>query len=132
MEVDWELEDWLLDAGERAERKCIGGGEPSPVERLVVEFWKFDMQALNGGVSQYFCNYDLCHWLAFKSAWMPDVVPSLGPILAEIDKTIARGKDAYDAILTSPSIDAFYHDRRLSAWREMRAAASEPPAETGI
>jgi hypothetical protein len=51
---DWELEEWLLDAGERGELKAVAGEPVTPAERLIREFWAFDVHTRNGGVSQYF------------------------------------------------------------------------------
>jgi hypothetical protein len=123
VEVDWELEDWLLEAGERAERKVIAGGSLSPVERLIHEFWVFDIHTRNGGVSQYFCNHELAQWLALRSAWLPKLVPSLGPILAEVDRVIVGATDPYLATLNaSPGIEEFYEAHQLSVRRELRIA----------
>ena len=123
MGFDWELEDWLLNAGEKAARKEIAGLDLSPLERLTREFWSFDIQALNGGVSQCFCNYGLERWQVFKAAWLPEVVPSLGSIFAEVDRIIGDSADAYDATLSaSEEIDRFYFERRKDAWREVQRA----------
>lgn len=126
MDTDWVLEDWLLAAGERAERKVIAGAVLSPVEQLIRELWVFDMHTCNGGVSQYFCNHEPARWQALKTAWLPETVPSLGPILTEVDRLIAGASDAYLATLNaSPVIDNFYYIHRLSAWREVRQIAAD-------
>ena len=124
MEVDWELEDWLLRAGERAERKAIAGGPLSPIERLAREIWVFDMHARNGGVSQYFCNHGSERWQALKSAWLPEAVPGLGPVIAEVERVIAGGSDPYLATLSaSPGVEGFYEAHQPSVLRELRRLA---------
>jgi hypothetical protein len=121
VEVDWELEDWLLDAGERAERKAIAGDSLTPVERLVREFWVFDIHTRNGGVSQYFANHHPEQWETLKAAWMPAAVPSLGPIIAEVDRIIAGATDPYLATLkASPGIEEFYEAHQQGVRQELR------------
>lgn len=125
METDWELEDWLLQAGEQAERKASAGGSLSPAERLIREFWVFDIHTRNGGVSQYFCNHELARWRALRDVWLPDAVPSLGPILAEVDRVIAGAPDPYlAAVDASPGIEEFYEAHQLAVRRELRRLSS--------
>ncbi|QDT49536.1 DMP19 family protein [Symmachiella dynata] len=128
MDTDWELEDWLLDVGERVEQKATAGGELTPVERLIREFWVFDMHTRNGGVSQYFCNYGAEQWQALKSAWLPNDVPGLGPILSEVDRVIAGAADPYEATLNAtPDIEEFYDAHQLNVRRELRSLALDLP-----
>lgn len=128
VDIDWELEDWLLEAGERAERKAIAGGDLTPVERLIREFWVFDIHTRNGGVSQYFANHEAAQWQALKAAWLPAAVPSLGPILAEVDRVITGTADPYSAALTaSPGIEAFYESHQLEVRRELRRLQHAEP-----
>ena len=123
MKVDYDLEDWLLNAGEKAARKEIAGVALSPLERLTREFWSFDLQAMNGGVSQYFCNKGLAGWQSFKAAWLPEIVPSLGIIFTEVDRVIVDSTDAFNATLSaSEEINCLYYERRLAAWREVQRA----------
>jgi hypothetical protein len=123
MIVDWELEDWLLDTGGIVEVKAIAGGILSPIEQLIREFWVFDMQTRNGGVSQYFVNYGREQWMELHAAWLPELVPSLEPILNEVDRLIAGEKDAYLATLeASPKIEEFYESYQLAVRRELRRA----------
>lgn len=121
LQVDWELENWLLESGERADQKAISGGLLSPSERLIREFWLLDIHTRNGGVSQYFCDFEQARWLALRSAWLPDLVPSLGLILAEVDRVIEGACDPYVATLSaSPGIDEFYESHQLNVVRELR------------
>jgi hypothetical protein len=126
VEVDWELEDWLLQAGERAERKAIAGGSLSPAEQLIREFWVFDIHTQNGGVSQYFCNHESRQWQALKDAWLPDQVPSLGPIIAEVERVVGGASDQYEAALdASPGIEDVYEAHHLGVKQELRRLAPE-------
>jgi hypothetical protein len=128
VDVDWELEDWLLQAGERAERKVIDGGSLSTAERLIREFWVFDIHTRNGGVSQYFANHGPVQWQALKAAWLPAAVPGLGPIIAEVDRVIAGAADAYLAALAaSPGVEAFYESHQLGVRRELRRLQDAEP-----
>ncbi|NLX98265.1 MAG: hypothetical protein GXY83_19065 [Rhodopirellula sp.] len=130
MEVDWELEDWLLDAGEQAERKVIAGHSLTPGERLIREFWVFDVHTRNGGVSQYFLNHGAVQWQTLRSAWLPDRVPSLGPIIAKVERVIASAADPYLATLdASPEIEEFYEAHQVGVRRELRGLT--PEAEQG-
>ena len=130
MEVDWELEDWLLAAGERAERKSIAGDSLTATERLIREFWVFDIHTQNGGVSQYFANHEPAQWVALKAAWLPTRCPGLGPIIAAVDRVIAGAADPYLATLNaSPGIEEFYEAHRSGVQRELRRLATE--AEPG-
>lgn len=122
MDKDWELEDWLLEAGERAEEKATAGRDLTPVERLVREFWVFDICVRNGGISQYFCNNGLARWQELKSAWLPREVPSLGPILREVDRVIANAHDPYSATLNaSPTIEELYEAQQPLVCQELRS-----------
>jgi len=126
--TDWELENWLLHAGEQAELKATAGSPLSPAERLIREFWAFDIHTRNGGVSQYFCNHELARWRALRDAWLPDDVPSLGPILREVDRVIAGAADPHLAALdASPGIEELYEAHQLAIRRELRRLASGTP-----
>jgi hypothetical protein len=126
VKVDWELEDWLLKAGERVARKIVTAASLSPVERLIREFWLFDIETRNGGVSQYFCNHGLQQWQALKAAWLPDAVPSLGPLIAKVDRIISSAPDPYLATLNaSPGIEDFYEEHQLNVRRELRQLATD-------
>lgn len=124
METDWDLENWLLEAGEQIEQKLIAGEVLSPAERLIREFWLFDIQTQNGGVSQFFCNEGLAQWQALKEAWLPHKIPSLEPILKEVDRVIFGASDPYLAALdASPNIEEFYDAHQQEVRRELRQLA---------
>ena len=136
MTTDWELNDWFLNAGERAERKRIALGTESlsAYERLLLEVWLLDLETENGGVSQYFCNRGLDQWRILQSVWIVDKVPSLGPIITEIERVIASEFDPYLATLdASPGIEDFYDTHQPCVLAELRALeASETVSKTGI
>lgn len=123
MNSDWLLEDWLLDAGEKAHQKRSSGELLSPLETFTREYWLFDMHAVNGGVSQYFCNYDLQYWAALRSAAPLENVPSFEQVIDRVDDIISGAADPYEAVIESPDIDDWYYDHRLSVIRELREAA---------
>ena len=123
MSSDWSLEDWLLDAGEKAQQKRINGEVLSPVEAFTQEYWTFDMHAVNGGVSQYFCNFDLQNWAALQSSAPLENVPSFGQVIDRVNDIISGASDPYEALITSSGIDDWYYRHRLSVIRELRIAA---------
>ena len=123
MNSDWSLEDWLLHAGEKAHHKRTNGEPLSPLEAFTWEFWTFDMHAVNGGVSQYFCNYDLQHWTALRSSAPLENVPSFGQVIDRMDEIIGDASDPYEAVIESADIDDWYHDYRLSVIQELHEAA---------
>ena len=123
MSSDWSLENWLLDAGEKAQQKRLSGEPLSPLEAFTREYWTFDMHAVNGGVSQYFCNFDLQNWKALQSLAPLENVPSFGQIISRINDLISGAPDPYEALIASPDIDDWYYHYRLSVIRELREAA---------
>lgn len=127
MAVDRELEDWLLETGEEVARRSIarGAGSLSPAERFLHEIWLLDMQVQNGGVSQYFCNCGLAQWLALRAAWPARDVPSLGPIITEIERVITDASDPYLATLdASPGIDDAYEAHQAQVKAELKRLMS--------
>ncbi|MBL9163912.1 MAG: hypothetical protein JNL18_14365 [Planctomycetaceae bacterium] len=123
MNSDWSLEDWLLDAGEKAHQKRLSGEPLSSLETFTREYWLFDMHAVNGEVSQYFCNFDLHHWAALRSSAPLENVPSFGQVIDRIDEVISSAPDPYEAVIASPDIDDWYYHHRLSVIRELHEAA---------
>lgn len=95
----------------------------SPLEAFTREYWTFDMHAVNGGVSQYFCNFDLQHWTALRSSAPLENVPSFGQVIDCIDEIISDAPDPYEALTAAPDIDDWYYNYRLSVIRELREAA---------
>jgi hypothetical protein len=124
MATDWALEDWILDAGARAERKRLSHGIEalSPAERLVREFWILDLETRNGGVSQYFANRGVVQREALRGAWLANKVSGLSPIITEVERVIAGAPDLYRAALgAAPAIEAFYEAHRPRILEELRA-----------
>ena len=123
MSTDWELEDWLLEAGETAERKALTGRPLTAIEALIREFWVFDVQTQNGGVSQYFCNYP-SRWEILRTASGSKSAPALEAIVAEVNRVIAGSSDPYSAALAaSPYLEQHYEKHQLEALRELRRLA---------
>jgi hypothetical protein len=121
--TDWELEDWILVAGERNELKCSTNGIHSltPAERLIREVWLFDLNTKNGGISQYFGNYGIKQWEALQDAWLPSAVPSLRPIIAEVNRVIAGDVDPYLATLqASAGIEKLFHEHETQVLAELK------------
>lgn len=126
MAEDWELEDWLLEAGEQVSRKSLAQGAASltRAERLLGEIWLLDMETRNGGVSQFFCNHGLARWRSLCEAWSAEDVPSLGPIIAAIDRIIAGCDDPYVATLNaSPGLEDLYECHQAPMKTELRRFA---------
>lgn len=125
MSTDWELEDWLLEAGESAERKVLAGSPLTEIETLIREFWVFDIQIRNGGVSQYFCNYP-SRWEKLKAAASPNSVPALDAIVVEVNRVIGNHSDPYSATLAaSPHLEQYYEEHQLEVRREYWRLAHE-------
>jgi hypothetical protein len=112
MTLRWDLEDWLTEIGDRIVRKAasIGTGSLSERERLVYEFWVFDTEQRNGGVSQYFCNRGLQQWkvlLYYASLYLD----SFMPFATEVNRVVHSSPDAYKAVLNRGShLDAQYEE----------------------
>jgi hypothetical protein len=120
---DWELEDWLLRAGEQVYHKSLAQGAAAltRAERLLGEVWLFDMETRNGGVSQFFCNHGLARWRSLCEAWSPQDVPSLGPFIAEVDRIIAGSDDPYLSTLNaSPGLEDKYEAHQAQMKAELR------------
>ncbi len=123
MSTDWELEDWLLEAGEAAERKALAGSPLTAIEALIREFWVFDVQTQNGGVSQYFCNYP-SRWEKLQAASGSKSVPALEAIVTEVNLVISGSSDPYSAALAaSPYLEQYYEKHQLEVLRELRRLA---------
>ena len=115
----------MLEAGECAERKSLAGSQLTAIETLIREFWVFDVQTRNGGMSQYFCNYQ-SRWETLKAASSPGAVPALDAIVAEVDRIIRGGSDPYVAALTaSPHLEQYYEEHQLEVRRELRRQSQE-------
>ena len=123
MEDDWDLEDWLLEAGEAAEKKHLGGDELSPIEILTRELWVFDMHSVNGGVSQYFGNYSE-RWPAFVAAVSKLHIEPLQLLVKRIEVIIGDSDDPYSALCEVSDLDNDYYANRLSIWRDVQALAN--------
>jgi hypothetical protein len=125
LSIDWELEDWLLEAGEATERKASAGSSLTAIETLIREFWVFDVQTRNGGISQYFCNYP-SRWEKLKAASSLSSVPALDAIVTAVDRVIGSSSEPYSAALAaSPDLEQHYEKHQLEVRRELRRLARE-------
>lgn len=106
---------------------------PSRVDQLVSEFWKFNSSACSvprGAIAGYFQTYGLQSWSALKAAWDRDSVPSLEPVITEIDRIIA-GRDPTQALAeASPGIEKFYYPHQAAILQELRDCATDPNRES--
>lgn len=123
----WELEDWLTEVGNAvvAKRHDRGPEMLSPSELLLLEFWEFDTQQRNGGVSQYFCNNPIDRWQRLCSLVKPRS-PTFAEFTDLVDAVIEGADDTYEAVIES-AVDL--DERYLNGWvpivREIQAACSE-------
>ena len=122
MEDDWDLENWLLDAGEATELKLAADGQLSPIEKLIRELWVFDIESVNGGVSQYFCNHAE-RWSALVAAASEIKIEPLRSFMARVEEVVKGSVDPYSDLLGSSGLDEFYRDNRLVVWRQVQALA---------
>ena len=123
MEDDWDLEDWLLDAGEAAEHKHVAGATLSPIETLTRELWVFDMHSLNGGVSQYFFNYPK-RWPTLADAASSFRIEPLDLLVTRINEAIRGSNDPYSAVFEANGLNEFFQENRLSIWRRVHSLAN--------
>ncbi len=90
-----------------------------------MEVWLFDMDTRKGGVSQFFCNHGLARWRSLCESWSAEDVPSLGPIIAAIDRIIADSDDPFLATLdASPGIEEMYESHQAQIKAELRRFGS--------
>lgn len=120
------LERWLTNAGDRVVRKAASAGTEPALdghERLLYEYWLFDTEQRNGGVSQYFCNRGLKQWDALSRLAAP-ALPSFRAFAAIVDGVVGRSPDPYAAVVASPTdLDALYDERHDLLVTELYSAA---------
>ena len=126
--LGFELTDWLLDAGAAVHKKRLTLSNPddlSPAEHLLYEFWLFDMEQQNGGVSQYFLNRPISHWDSL-SVLGRSFVPTFIPFAARIDSIVIGVPDAHEAF-HDIDVDHLYQVIRVRVLQELKAFVQDHP-----
>ena len=120
-----DLEDWLTGEGDRVVRQAAAAGAPDALsarDRLVYEFWLFDTEQRNGGVSQYFCNWGLGQWETL-SRLEAAALPSFARFAAQVNEVVGGSEDPYRAVIESGmDLDAWYAQHQVELVTELRAA----------
>ncbi|GMU80444.1 MAG: hypothetical protein IT450_03065 [Phycisphaerales bacterium] len=119
----WDLEDWLTEADGVIEKHHYRGPESLTVrEWLLFEFWEFDTQQRNGGVSQYFCNNPIERWNRLCAIVGP-VSPAFASFAALVDSAIEGAADPYEAIIeSSVDLDVIYWNEWAEIVGQVKAA----------
>ena len=130
----WEWDEaWLRNYVIKSSPTKDENQPRSRIDQLAAGFWFFDLSAGSaprGAIADYFRTYGLPSWSALKATWDKDAVPSLGPVIAEIDRIIA-GRDPTQALMeASPDIEKFYFARRTAILQELRDYATDPNLES--
>jgi len=122
--LPWDLEDWLTEEGDKAVRIVAAQSRDAldADTRLLYEFWLFDTEQRNGGVSQYFCNNGLAHWDVLLRLASP-ALPSFTAFAAKVDEVVGRSDDPYQSVIHSAiDLDAWYSQHQTRLVTELRAA----------
>jgi hypothetical protein len=124
---------WLREYAMKASAAPPEGQPQSRIDQFVAQFWLFHLAAGSvprGAIAGYFRTYGPGSWSALKAAWDKDAAPSLGPVIAEIDRIIA-GRDPTQALTeASPGIEKFYYPRSAAILRELRDYVTDPDGES--
>ena len=122
--LGFALTDWLLESGERVARKCSTLGsldELTLAERLLYEFWIFDMEQQNGGVSQYFLNWPVSHWNSHYTLEQSGL-PSFNAFAMKIESIVSGVPDAHEAFQhIDVDVDGLYGSIRVPVLQELQA-----------
>lgn len=120
-----DLEDWLTDEGDKVVRKAAAANSRdvlTPRERLLYEFWLFDTEQRNGGVSQYFGNRRRAHWDVLSRLAAP-ALASFPSFAAKINAVIDGSDDPYESVVGSGvDLDAWYEEHQLRLVTELQKA----------
>jgi hypothetical protein len=126
--LPWDLEDWLTDEGARVVRKAAAAGTESALgdrEQLLYEFWLFDTEQRNGGVSQYFCNRGLAQWDTLSRLAAPSL-PSFATFAVKVNRIVGRSEDPYERVVNSGvDLDAWYDEHHVRLVTELQAAVRQ-------
>lgn len=123
----WQGDDaWL-----REHVVGMGGADAESrarADRFAAAFYFFDLasgSAPKGAFADYYRTYGEKGWAALKAAWDREAVPSLEPVVAEIDRVIAAGDPVVALVAASPGIEKFYYPRRAKILEELRDYVTE-------
>lgn len=121
--LGFALTDWLLDAGASVCKKRLilsSADGLSSAERLLYEFWLFDMEQQNGGLSQYFFNRPISHWVSLSILGRSSL-PSFNPFAMKIDSIVSGAPDAHEAFHnTDVDVDGLYDAIRVRVLQELQ------------
>jgi hypothetical protein len=124
---------WLREYAMKASAAAPESQPQSRIDQFVAKFWLFHLAAGSvprGAIADYFRTYGPASWSALKAAWDKDAVPSLEPVIAEIDRIIA-GRDPTQALTeASPAVEKFYYPRSAAILRELRDYVTDPNRES--
>ena len=123
--LPWNLEHWLTDEGDRVVRKAAAANSRDVLDvrdRLLYEFWLFDTEQRNDGVSQYFCNRGLEQWETFSRVAAPSL-PSFPAFASKVNEVVSRSHDPYQAVIDSDvDLDGWYNHHQLRLVTELQIA----------
>jgi hypothetical protein len=120
-----ELEDWLSDESDVVIGKRAAGATLLPREQLFYEIWLLYIQARNGGLSQYFCNYGSEQWQRCVSAARAGGITSFHPFASGVNEMIAGARDPYKALIKrGAAADDLYYEYEATIVAELRAKYS--------
>jgi hypothetical protein len=119
-----DLETWLCDQGDVVVRKESSGTALTEQERLLYEFWLFDAEQQNGGVSQYFCNHGLAQWDKLCAVAI-NGLPSFARFANAVSDVVGRSSDPYLSVIeATTNLDDVY-DRSKTAMIEQLMAVCQ-------
>ena len=121
--LEFALTDWLLDSGESVAKKSHALSNIDALtsaERLLYEFWIFDMEQQNGGVSQYFLNRPVSHWNSLF-ALSRSALPSFSAFAVKIESIVNGTPGTHEAFHDiSVDVDGIYSKMRVTVLRELQ------------
>lgn len=122
--LGFALTDWLLDSGASVARKCSTPASLDQLvsaERLLYEFWVFDMEQQNGGVSQYFLNRPVSQWNSLHIL-ARSALPSFSAFAMKIESIVSGAPDAHRAFHhIDVDVDGLYSSIRVPVLQELQA-----------
>jgi hypothetical protein len=121
--LGFALTDWLLDSGENVAKKSrtlLSLDALTSAERLLYEFWIFDIEQQNGGVSQYFLNRPVWHWNSLFTL-SRSALPSFSALAVKIESIVNDAPDAHEAFHDIVvDVDGLYSEVRVPVLQELQ------------